>query len=398
MHWPDSDDVANGNGDMRLNNLILKTGSILDVSPVKRSIVIPYMLIFVYTQYVFLDLFFFCFPSPYIDNAVIHTFKPFKISFVLIAITMVLLRHRLDRSELAQKIVPFVYTQFYLFSLILFGYVIGLDTIVAGIVIAATPLLCMLLFSDAVTVALIVSGVVTYLTVTALSVAGILPVAPLFILSAQPDMHEKLFKAAVLLFVAFPYLVAFMVGAYLLIRYWQSREDGVRRAGLTDSLTDMANRRAISDHLKVLLDQRLESTPISVILVDIDYFKSVNDSYGHATGDLVLRRVGDSLKASLRGDDNVGRFGGEEFLIVLPHTPLDIAQQIAERCRTQIEQTVILNSEHQAIRVTASFGVYCSIDPREDLAKILHAADVQLYRAKDSGRNRVCIHGELHLA
>jgi diguanylate cyclase (GGDEF)-like protein len=256
----------------------------------------------------------------------------------------------------------------------------------------------MLLFNDAVTLTLIISGVSTYMLVTTLFVMGIVPNAPLFITSAHPDTHEKLFNAMVMLFLSVPYLIAFMLGAYLLVRYWQSREDGVRRAGLTDSLTDMANRRAINNHLEDLLSQRNESTPISVILVDIDYFKSVNDTYGHATGDLVLRRVGDSLKASLRGDDQVGRFGGEEFLIVLPNTPLDIAEQIAERCRLQIEQTIILNQDHKPIRVTASFGVYCSIEHDEDLPRILHAADVQLYRAKDSGRNRVCVHGELLLA
>jgi len=360
--------------------------------------VIPCILIFVNIQYLLLDLLFLNFPSPYIDNAVIHACLPLKVMFIIISATMILLRHPLDKSELAQKIVPYVYTQFYLFSLMFLGYIIGHMAFVTGIVIAATPLICMLLFNDAVTLALIISGVTTYVIISALYIVGILPNAPLLIVSAHPDSHEKLFNAVVMLSLSVPYLIAFMLGAYLLVRYWQSREDGVRRAGLTDSLTDMANRRAINNHLEDLLDQRIDTTPISVILVDIDFFKLVNDTYGHATGDLVLRRVGDSLKASLRGEDQVGRFGGEEFLIVLPNTPLDIAQQIAERCRIQIEQTIILNHDHKPIRVTASFGVYCSTEQNEDLPRILHAADVQLYRAKDTGRNRVCVHGELLLA
>lgn len=328
----------------------------------------------------------------------ISTFLPLKLLFLLISLTMILMHNWLDRSDLAQKIVPYVYTQFYVFSLMCLGYFIGITSIVTGIVIAATPLICMLLFSDRVTVAMIVSGVSSYVLIVTLQIIGIVPNAPFFIASADPDIKEKLVYALVMLYVSVPYLITFMLGAYLLVRYWQSREDGVRRAGLTDSLTDMANRRAINDHLEFLLKQRIDPTPISVILLDIDFFKLVNDTYGHATGDLVLRRVGDSLKASLRGDDQVGRFGGEEFLIVLPDTPLDIAKQIAERCRTQIEQTIILNSDHKAIRVTASFGVYCSLEPQEDLPLILHAADVQLYRAKDSGRNRVCVHGDLLLA
>jgi len=360
--------------------------------------IIPCILIFMNTQYILLDLFFFYFPSPHINTTVTHACLPYKVVFVVTSIVMILLRHILDRSAAAQKIVPIVYTQFYVFSLMFLGYIVGHMTFVTGIVIAATPLICMLLFNDTVTVALIVSGITSYVLITALNILGILDNAPLFIMSTHPDAYEKLFYAVVMLTLSVPYLIAFMLGAYLLVRYWQSREDGVRRAGLTDSLTDMANRRAINDHLEFLIKQRVDPTPISVILLDIDYFKSVNDTYGHATGDLVLRRVGDSVKASLRGDDQVGRFGGEEFLIVLPNTPLDIASQIAERCRTQIEQTIILNSDHKAIRVTASFGVYCSLEPEEDLPLILHAADVQLYRAKDSGRNRVCVHGDLLLA
>jgi len=383
---------------MSLNRLALKAGAILEMSPVRRSMVIPCILIFVNIQYLLLDLLFLNFPSPYIDNAVIHACLPLKIMFIIISATMILLRHPLDKSELAQKIVPYVYTQFYLFSLMFLGYIIGHMAFVTGIVIAATPLICMLLFNDAVTLALIISGVTTYVIISALYIVGILPNAPLLIVSAHPDSHEKLFNAVVMLSLSVPYLIAFMLGAYLLVRYWQSREDGVRRAGLTDSLTDMANRRAINNHLEDLLDQRIDTTPISVILVDIDFFKLVNDTYGHATGDLVLRRVGDSLKASLRGEDQVGRFGGEEFLIVLPNTPLDIAQQIAERCRIQIEQTIILNHDHKPIRVTARFGVHCSTEQNEDLPRILHAADVQRYRAKDTGRNRVCVHGELLLA
>ncbi len=379
---------------MRLNRFFLSAGAILEMSAVQRAMVIPCILIFVNTQYIFLDLLFANFPSPYIDSAIIHKCMPYKVIFLVISITMILLRHRLDRSALAQTIVPYVYTQFYLFSLMFLGYLIGYMAFVTGIVIAATPLLCMLLFNNAVTITLIVTGVSTYVIVTGLYILGIIPNAPLFIFSAHPDSHEKLFMAVVMLSLAVPYLIAFMLGAGLLIRYWQSREDRVRRAGLTDSLTDMANRRAINDHLDFLLRERTEAIPISVIMLDIDYFKSVNDTYGHAMGDLVLRRVGDSLKAALRGHDQVGRFGGEEFLIVLPNTALDIALQIAERCRIQIEQTVILSPEYKAIRVTASFGVHCSLELEEDLPRILHAADIQLYRAKESGRNRICVEGD----
>ena len=136
--------------------------------------------------------------------------------------------------------------------------------------------------------------------------------------------------------------------------------------------------------------QHTPSQPLSIILADIDFFKKVNDKYGHADGDLVLRQIGANIKASLRGADRVGRYGGEEFLIVLPNTNLESARQVAERCRLRIESEAVHIQHTLPIQVTTSFGVYCSTDHHEDILDMIHHADMQLYRAKQNGRNRVC--------
>lgn len=377
---------------MKIDHFSSKVGAILESSPVEKSMIIPYFLLVVITLYIFFDLFFLLNPSLYISNAAIERILPLKVVILMTAIIMVLLRKKLELSKRAQKIVPYVFTLFYVISLMTLGYQVGHLSIVSGVVIAAAPLISMILFERAVTAVMVVVGVITFLVISILYVTGILPYAPFFISTPNPSSTEKAFYLCCMIFYMLPYLISFMLGTYILVEYWQSREDATRRVGLIDSLTEMANRRAISIHLADLTVQRGQVEPLSIILVDVDYFKKVNDTFGHSTGDLVLRRVGDSIKNSLRGLDRVGRYGGEEFLIVLANTNLDCAQQIAERCRLKIENELILTQDNQSIQVTASFGVYCSVVHGEGIAEMIHAADIQLYRAKEEGRNRICLH------
>ncbi len=382
---------------MLFYSLLFSVGTILEKSPVKKSMIIANFLVGVYGYYLLCDLILMIWQPSYISQPVIRTMFIAKLVFLVCALSTILLRHRFDQSIRAQKIIPYAVTQFYMCTLMMLGYCVGHLSFITGVVMAATPLLCMILFDDAVTLALVLSGLGSYSLINLLYVLGVLSNAPLFMFSAEPDLYARMFYVGTVVIFSLPHLLTFLVGTYLLVRYWQSREDGVRRAGLTDSLTNLANRRAISEHLAELVATRTDTSPISVILVDIDFFKKVNDTYGHATGDVVLRRVGSTLKGALRGTDQVGRYGGEEFLIVLPKTSLMSAHQVAERCRLQIEQEVILSPNQTQIRVTASFGIYCSVENSEDVSRILHDADTQLYRAKESGRNRVCSHADLSL-
>ena len=383
---------------MVFSNLLFRVGTILEKSPVKKSMVIANFLLALFAYYLLCDLVLIIWQPPYINHSVILAMFYAKLLFVTVAQTAIKLRHRINQSNRAQQIIPYAVTHFYLITLMVLGYCVGHLSFITGVVMAATPLLCMILFDDAVTLALVVSGLCSYTLINVLYVLGVIPAAPLFIMDSNPDLYARMFYVGATLVFSLPHMIAFLCGTYLMVRYWQSREDGVRRAGLTDSLTNLANRRAISEHLAHLVATRTDTSPISVILVDIDFFKKVNDTYGHATGDVVLRRVGATLKGALRGTDQVGRYGGEEFLIVLPKTSLISARQVAERCRLQIEQEVILSTNQTAIYVTASFGIYCSVENSEDVSRILHDADTQLYRAKESGRNRVCSHDEAIVA
>jgi len=154
-----------------------------------------------------------------------------------------------------------------------------------------------------------------------------------------------------------------------------------------DDLTGLWNHRIIVERLQQEVDRsRRERTPVSVIVVDLDHFKSVNDTYGHPAGDLVLKEVAAIFQRSVRSYDWVGRYGGEEFLLILPGSGLTGARIRAENLRVAV-QWAHIHDGHRAIPVTASFGVACGFPSHYE--GLIQAADVALYRAKDNGRNCV---------
>jgi diguanylate cyclase (GGDEF)-like protein len=157
-----------------------------------------------------------------------------------------------------------------------------------------------------------------------------------------------------------------------------------------DQLTELWNRRAIHEFLiQELSRSSRESAPIGVVLADIDHFKLINDTYGHFVGDDVLRQVAGRLKSELRDYDRVGRYGGEEFLLVLPGCSTEDAMRQAERLRGAIQKSPFLVADAK-LTVTISAGVAVHGGGRlADVTSLLQCSDLALYRAKHCGRNRV---------
>src|SRR6266566_8723779 len=166
--------------------------------------------------------------------------------------------------------------------------------------------------------------------------------------------------------------------------------DKLRQISLTDGLTQVENRRSLEERLNEmwLHSVRLHE-PIALVMCDIDWFKSVNDNHGHPAGDSVLKEFAQLLKAEAREIDRVGRYGGEEFLLILPGTVLDAAVTFAERLREKVEHHTFTYTGGTLCR-TMSCGVAGSPHPRvKDQEALLKASDDALYVAKETGRNRV---------
>jgi len=203
--------------------------------------------------------------------------------------------------------------------------------------------------------------------------------------------------AGALLFVAIIYAV------YNSIREDQRRQDALEREKAEliressrmrhqaehDGLTGLWNQPAIVERLSQEMNRSLrEGTPLSIVLIDVDYFKTINDRFGHLAGDVVLKEISKIFTQSLRPYDSVGRYGGEEFLLVLPNCDLESALIRAEHLRKALESAQIVDGK-TTLHVTASFGVASPMVAQGETAGVIRAADTALYRAKSGGRNRV---------
>ena len=166
--------------------------------------------------------------------------------------------------------------------------------------------------------------------------------------------------------------------------------DKLRQISLTDGLTQVENRRSLEERLNEMWQHSVRlHEPIALVMCDIDWFKSVNDNHGHQAGDSVLKEFAQLLKSEAREIDRVGRYGGEEFLLILPGTVLDAAVTFAERLREKVEHHTFTYAGGKLCR-TMSCGVAGSPHPRvKDQEALLKASDDALYVAKETGRNRV---------
>ena len=169
-------------------------------------------------------------------------------------------------------------------------------------------------------------------------------------------------------------------------------QEQIRALARRDALTGLLNRGAVLEvFTNEVVRARREHTPLSIIMVDFDHFKRVNDTYGHLAGDAVLREIARRMSEQVRPYDAVGRYGGEEFLLVLPNCAHDEAVEVAERLRMRaVSEPVVF--EGTSITVAISLGLACQARILSDEPEpLIAAADAALYEAKRTGRNRVCV-------
>jgi two-component system, cell cycle response regulator len=157
---------------------------------------------------------------------------------------------------------------------------------------------------------------------------------------------------------------------------------------LTDPLTGLYNQRYLRRHLGGLLESA-QCRQIAALMVDVDHFKSVNDRFGHASGDRALRVIADTLRVNTRVFDSVARYGGEEFVVVMPGTNAEEATAAAERLRAAVEAIEFCALDNEPTPLTVSVGIACMVSASASVEILLHAADAALYDAKHNGRNRV---------
>lgn len=212
------------------------------------------------------------------------------------------------------------------------------------------------------------------------------------ILSGHSAMGNALWIS---MLVPVPLSLAFGgVSFYLLVALERARSR-VQELAMADPLTGLGNRRRFVAAAKRELDLAARHRqPLAVMLLDVDHFKLINDTHGHQVGDLVLVEVGRRCQQTVRTSDLLARWGGEEFIVLLPNTPVEQAQQLAERMRHAVSATAQVQVRERAVRVTVSVGVAgTSVGQPARLDDLIRLADLELYKAKHAGRDRVSMTG-----
>lgn len=215
---------------------------------------------------------------------------------------------------------------------------------------------------------------------------------PVIFLSAMNDEQSIIngFKCGGVDFITRPFRAQELLARTRTHIELKMAKEKLMKMAITDELTGLFNRRYFMSRLNQEFERvkRYESI-FTFIMIDIDFFKNINDTYGHLAGDNVLRSIADVMKKSLRISDTVGRIGGEEFAILLPETEIEDGIEIAERLRNKISTTG-LGEEFNNLELTVSAGVSHSDLKDTTVDDVLHRSDVALYRAKETGRNSVC--------
>lgn len=294
----------------------------------------------------------------------------------------------------AHDVIPIFSVQIFTVLLCHTSYMIGSFSPATMVVYVSLVAVGLVLFNRKMIYCALVPATIALLFCSLLSMFGILQYAPVFKTEVlnQAEMHP--FWVGSMLFFLLPILIACLFLFEILLTQWRTRETAIQVLSRLDPLTNVMNRRSISSHLEKLNQQ--PNQLYSVVLLDLDHFKNINDRFGHSMGDQVLVQVAKCLSEKLRDQDMIGRFGGEEFILLLPNTTPTQAKNIAERCRLAIADLCFISEEQQKFLISASFGISSTLSADEPHV-IIGQADQALYAVKAAGRNQVKAYTDLAL-
>lgn len=283
--------------------------------------------------------------------------------------------------------------QWYALALVTLGHFTGTLSLATGVVLAGAPVVGFMFLNRGPVLAAMVTALAGHLVLTWAASTGHLPYGGMLGPERAPDGTPSTFWVVNLYLFTAPQFTFLAALSSLILARWRQREAEARLLSLTDALTHLPNRRAIMAQLTREVEQsRRSGLPLAVVMMDLDRFKQLNDTHGHPAGDAVLVAVAETLGEALRQSDMAGRYGGEEFMILLHGADNHGASLLAERCRQALEDMAVDTGDGKPLKVTASFGL-CSNEKNAALTpeEMVERADAALYQAKSRGRNRVDI-------
>lgn len=368
---------------------------ILQWSAVQRCALFCALMLVVTLQYCGWAIMMYYWPSAhhYIHPATIQSYAPYAFALLcgLVLLYMLCRYYGQTTSKTIQLNLQIAVACFYAIDMSFFGYLIGSMSMMSGVVLMGAPVFGLMLIDRVAVYLAFCIGLLAMFGLTLLSLAGEIPYAPLLVNVDRSGIFGSTFWFWSMLFFLLPCLLVLIVMFDFLVMSLKKREADIRYLSEYDPLTGLYNRRVFNQ--KVITcwrDCLAEQHMLAVLLLDLDHFKQINDQYGHLYGDQALIKTAEVLRQQVTEPHVVGRFGGEEFVVLLVQTSVTQAQQYAEQIRQQLEAICLYSEQGDLIRIQGSIGLRCEhIQHHSNWVDMVHQADVALYHAKQSGRNRV---------
>mgnify|MGYP006345795863 FL=1 len=307
-------------------------------------------------------------------------------------ITLILPCHLFKAQAWAQSILPTFIVQLFTVMLCYNSYLVGSFSPATMVGYVGVMCVGLILFERKIIYCALIPATIALILLNYLSTFSGFPYAPLFNMERMNQTMMHPFWVSSMLFFLVPLKLVCLFLFEILLTQWRMREATIEKLSRLDPLTNVMNRRSISSHL-----EKLHQNPdflYSIVLLDLDYFKNINDQFGHHMGDQVLIKVAQCLVHNVRDQDIIGRFGGEEFILLFPNTSTVKALNIAERCRIAIAEMRFFTATDQPFSVSASFGISSS-DHANEPHVVISQADQALYAVKAAGRNQVKVFSDL---
>ena len=386
LNWNRATDPVQGWGIVSFfQNQLLRNWTLLN-----KTMLILSLSIFINLFMLAWDLFVLYQPQfyPWVNLAVIHTHLSLGMIFMSVFIGLLLLCHFCSQQRWVEKFMPMLSVQLFTLVLLIHGYFVGSFSPATMVGYVGWAGVGLILFERKIIYCALAPATIVLLLLNYLSTFAGLPYAPLFNMERMNQTVMHPFWVMSMFFFLVPLMLVCLFLFEILLTQWRIREATIATLSRIDPLTNVMNRRSIANQLEQLHQQR--KALYSVVLLDLDHFKHINDNYGHDMGDQVLIQVAECLAQHVREQDMIGRFGGEEFILLLPNTTTEQAQHVAERCRIALTELNFVY-EQQPFSISASFGISSSQNASEP-QQIIRQADQALYAVKTAGRNQVQIY------
>lgn len=380
---------------IRRHGLDSWVGILLDKNVVQRSSILMFLIFIETLQFSLWAVMAYYWPYAhhFINPSVIERGMPYGVAIVLMSLALLILCRACAQhpSHWIGQTLQYIIAIFYMIEMTFFGYFIGSMSIASGVVLMGAPIFGLFMLERRPVYVALLSGTALMLLLSYATVREWIVYAPLLKGDQRLELANADFWYWSLVYFTLPHIIIVLGFCDLLMTSLRRREAEVRYLSERDALTGLLNRRSLHRLMQEMYQHpKPESQYLGLMILDLDHFKRINDQHGHLIGDEVLRLTAEVLQNTIRKQDLAGRFGGEEFVVVLENATEQEVMRVAQRIREQLQAITLYDQIGQRVQVSGSFGaISLSLGRHIQIEQAIHLVDQALYQAKQQGRNQV---------